>query len=140
MRIFFQRASLLLIFILGLYSHVQSKPNSNINIIVQQTFRILHNLDFQHINKIKNQPPQIHSKIGSTLQTGISGTLYGLDDEAIFSAFVEIFSADSIDVLLSGVDLFSRCSLIEDRLIPKWIQENIKDIDQKDEGTCSRPD
>lgn len=37
---------------------------------------------------------------------------------------------DSIDVLLSGVDLFAKCSIIEDKLIPQWIEENLKEIDK----------
>ena len=39
-------------------------------------------------------------------------------------------SPDSIDVLLTGVDLFVACSKEEDNLIPKWIEENIKEIEK----------
>lgn len=37
---------------------------------------------------------------------------------------------DSIDILLSGVDLFTKCSNENENLIPKWIETNLKEIEK----------
>lgn len=39
-------------------------------------------------------------------------------------------SSESIDVLLSGVDLFTKCSNENENLIPKWIETNLKEIEK----------